>query len=93
MKERYFIASNSSEGFCSYYEGAFDVRKFNKIYVIKGGSGTGKATFMKKVAELAEEKGFGVRYIYCSSDAQSLDGIIIKELKKNNKNICVRHLR
>ncbi len=80
MQEKYFVASNSSEGFCSYYDNAFDIDKFSRIYAIKGGSGTGKAFFMKAVASEAEKRGYSVRYIYCSSDAASLDGIIIKEL-------------
>ena len=81
MTEKYFAASNSSEGFCSYYDEVFDPQKLYKIYVIKGGSGTGKAFFMKEVAKCAELNGFSVRYIYCSSDADSLDGIIVNELK------------
>ncbi len=81
MKEKYFAASNSSEGFCSYYDDVFNTQKLYKIYVIKGGSGTGKAFFMKEIAQAAELNGFSVRYIYCSSDAQSLDGIIINEQK------------
>ena len=79
MQEKYFIASNSSEGFCSYYEDAFDITKFSRIYAIKGGSGTGKAFFMNTVAKKAEKMGYSVRYIYCSSDSSSLDGIIIEE--------------
>ncbi len=81
MEEKYFAASNSSEGFCSYYDEVFNSKKLYKIYVIKGGSGTGKAFFMREVAKCAELNGFSVRYIYCSSDANSLDGIIINELK------------
>lgn len=81
MKEKYFAASNSSEGFCSYYEGIFNPQKLYKIFVIKGGSGTGKAFFMNEVAKCAELCGFSVRYIYCSSDPESLDGIIINEQK------------
>lgn len=81
MHEKYFAASNSSEGFCSYYDEVFNPQNFYKIYVIKGGSGTGKAFFMKEVAKYAELNGFSVKYIYCSSDADSLDGIIINELK------------
>lgn len=81
MENKYFVASNSSEGFCSYYNNAFDISKFSKIYAIKGGSGTGKSFFMKEIAKRAEERGFDVRYIYCSSDASSLDGIIIDEPK------------
>ena len=79
MAEKYFAASNSCEGFCSYYEGAFDARKFSRIYAIKGGSGTGKSFFMRAVAKEAEKRGYSVRYIYCSSDSDSLDGIIINE--------------
>lgn len=79
--EKYFAASNSSEGFCSYYDEVFNPEKLYKIYVIKGGSGTGKAFFMKEIAKCAELNGFGVKYIYCSSDANSLDGIIINEQK------------
>jgi hypothetical protein len=81
MTEKYFAASNSSKGFCSYYGGVFDYKKLSKIYAIKGGPGTGKAFFMREIAKIAEEKGFSVCYIYCSSDAKSLDGIIINELK------------
>lgn len=81
MYENYFAASNSSEGFCSYYDEIFDPQNLYKIYVIKGGSGTGKAFFMKEIAKSAELNGFSVRYIYCSSDSSSLDGIIINESK------------
>ena len=79
--EKYFAASNSSEGFCSYYNEVFNPQNFYKIYVIKGGSGTGKSFFMKEIAKCAELYGFSVNYIYCSSDADSLDGIIINERK------------
>jgi len=81
MQEKYFAASNSSEGFCSYYGNVFDINRLSRIYAIKGGSGTGKAFFMKEIAKAAEKRGYSVRYIYCSSDADSLDGIIIKEPK------------
>lgn len=79
MSEKYFIASNSAEGFYPYYGEVFDTRKFSQIYIIKGGSGIGKAYFMNECAKCAEKNGFSVRYIYCSSDAESLDGIIINE--------------
>ncbi len=81
MSEKYFAASNSGDGFCSYYDETFNRALFDKIYVIKGGSGTGKAFFMKRIAAEAEKRGMSIRYIYCSSDAHSLDGIIVKEMK------------
>ena len=79
MEEKYFAASNSADGFCSYYDGVFGSGSLVGRYIIKGGSGTGKATFMRRVARRAESQGYGVRYIYCSSDAESLDGIVIEE--------------
>lgn len=81
MQEKYFVASNSKRGFCSYYDSAFDTRKFSKIYLVKGGSGTGKARLMQSIARRAEMQGIDVRYIYCSSDYESLDAVILKDLR------------
>lgn len=74
-----FAASNSSEGFKSYYKQVFEDRELSRIYIIKGGPGTGKSRFMKEVAEHAEALGRYVEYYYCSSDPDSLDGIIIED--------------
>lgn len=76
--KKYFIGANTSAGFINYGDDVFlDLRK---LYVIKGGPGTGKSTFMKRIAEKAEEKGYDVEYYYCSSDPSSLDGIVIPTL-------------
>lgn len=81
MRYEYFAASNSAEGFVNYFPEIFNRQSCSKIYVIKGGPGTGKSRFMRDVASEAEARGLTVRYYYCSSDAQSLDGIIIDEMK------------
>ena len=75
MKRSYFAGANTTQGFVSYYRQIFG--EIERIYVIKGGSGTGKSRLMKEVAEAAEEKGRDVEYFYCSFDPSSLDGIII----------------
>lgn len=75
MKRSYFAGANTTKGFVSYYRQIFG--EIERIYVIKGGSGTGKSRLMKEVAEAAEEKGREVEYFYCSFDPSSLDGIII----------------
>lgn len=77
MEERYFAASNSGRGFIGYFDRIFNPAFLDRIYIIKGGPGTGKSYFMRKIAERAEEKGRRVIYYYCSSDQNSLDGIII----------------
>ncbi len=73
----YFAAANTENGFVSWFSDIFDPRKLSRTYIIKGGSGTGKSTLMKKVAEKAENAGGSCEYFYCSSDPTSLDGIII----------------
>ena len=72
-EKRYFAAANTSSGFKSYYTETFG--KCDQIYVIKGGSGTGKSRFMRECAEAM--LGREIEYFYCSFDPHSLDGIII----------------
>lgn len=75
MQHRYFASSNSSEGFKNCYAEVFD--RADRLYVIKGGPGTGKSSLMKKCAAEAKKKGAEIEYYYCSSDPESLDGILI----------------
>ena len=49
-------------------------------YFIKGRPGTGKSTFLKKLAKEAEERGFDTEIYYCSFDPKSLDMVIVREL-------------
>ena len=75
----YFAAANTADGFDSRFSDLFDPRsgEWQKIYIIKGGPGTGKSAFMKRAAEYAEKRGLTVERYYCSSDTRSLDGIRI----------------
>lgn len=75
MERAYFAGANTTKGFVSYYGQIFG--ETERIYVIKGGSGTGKSRLMKDIADEAEKKGRVVEYFYCSFDPTSLDGIII----------------
>lgn len=72
---KYFAASNSSSGFKCYYGDCFS--GLDKLYIIKGGPGTGKSCLMKRVAAHSEKNGYYVEYFFCSSDQESLDGIIV----------------
>lgn len=75
MQNEFFAASNSAHGFKNYYPEVF--APCDVLYIIKGGPGTGKSTFMKKYGRLAESEGAKVEYYYCSSDPSSLDGVLI----------------
>lgn len=75
--EVYFAAANSGRGFVSFYEPIFDTPAITKRYIIQGGPGTGKSCFMREAASFAEGQGMSVSRFRCSSDPDSLDGIIL----------------
>ncbi len=77
----FFLAANSSNGFFSLFDELYDSSDGWRAYIIKGGPGTGKSGVMKKIASAAEEKGFYVEKIICSGDPDSLDAIIIPQIK------------
>lgn len=74
----YFVAANTGQGFVSFFDGIF--ANIPRLYIIKGGSGTGKSRMMKDIADHAEAKGYAVGRCLCSADADSLDGVVIPEL-------------
>lgn len=73
---RTFLGANSSEGFVSLYP---QFTEHCRTLVIKGGPGSGKSSILKKIATEAVKEGHFIEYCYCSSDADSLDGIRIPE--------------
>ncbi len=81
LSEKYFLAANSCEGFISYFGESYLCDGAWRCYIIKGGPGTGKSSFMKYVALKASERGFKAILCPCSSDPNSLDGVIIPSLK------------
>lgn len=78
---KYFLAANSCEGFCSYFDKSYLPDGEWRAFIIKGGPGTGKSSFMKYFAAKAEEKGLKTVLCPCSSDPNSLDGVILPEKK------------
>ena len=77
MTEKFFAAANSSGGFVCWFDEIFSPESLDRCFIIKGGSGTGKSTFMKRVAAEAEKRGWHAEYFFCSSDPSSLDGVIL----------------
>lgn len=75
-----FPGGNTSTGFYSFYEYILDKEIAKRIICIKGGPGTGKSTLMKTIGKTFFEKGYDVEFHHCSSDNNSLDGIVIKNL-------------
>jgi len=73
----FFLGANGPNGFCSFFEELQqDTREH--LYLIKGTPGSGKSTAMKCFAEACEGITFTER-IHCSSDPDSLDGVLLPE--------------
>ena len=77
LTRRFFAASNSCLGFRNYYGDLFTDTRTDRLYIIKGGPGTGKSHFMKVVARHARNRGYAVTEYACSSDPASLDGLML----------------
>jgi Cdc6-like AAA superfamily ATPase len=75
-----FPGGNTSKGFYSFYRYILGQDEARRIICIKGGPGTGKSSLMKKIAAYFNEKGYDIEFHHCSSDNNSLDGIVIKGL-------------
>jgi hypothetical protein len=74
-----YPGSNTTEGFYSFYKAG--LQDMDRIFVLKGGPGTGKSTLMKKIAYNLTERGYDVEMWQCSSDNDSVDGVIVPLLK------------
>ncbi len=80
LQTKSFLGANTPFGFSSLFEELYNPYKNCRSYIIKGGPGTGKSSFMKKIANAAQKKGYDTELIFCSSDPQSLDGLLIPAL-------------
>lgn len=81
-RERHmFPGNNTTEGFYSYYQYILGQREADKIISLKGGPGVGKSTFIRKTGEEMLAEGHDVDFLHCSSDHDSLDGIVLRDKK------------
>ena len=78
-----FAAANGYCGFKSYFKQVFAPSELSRLYVLKGGPGTGKSSLMKRLLSSLEEKGYRGEAVLCSSDPSSLDGIIVKGAERS----------
>ena len=76
--DRYYLGSNTYKGFYGLYEEA--IAPLDRVFLLKGGPGTGKSSLMKKVMKEGLNRGYSVECWHCSGDPNSLDGVLLKEL-------------
>jgi hypothetical protein len=80
MIREVFIGCNTADGFYSF----FDFLKNPddaKIFILKGGPGHGKSTFIRLIAEKMIAKGYSIELQFCSFDRNSLDALAVPSLK------------
>lgn len=77
----FYLGGNTPNGFFSFFSEIYNPNDNWRLYIIKGGPGTGKSSFIKNVATEVEKEGYAVERIPCASDPTSLDGVIFHELK------------
>jgi hypothetical protein len=75
-----FLGANTPQGFVSFFDELYNPYDNCSAYIIKGGPGTGKSTLMKAICLECEKRGIATEKIYCSSDPDSLDGLIVPDM-------------
>ncbi|MFZ7120197.1 MAG: PRK06851 family protein [Eubacteriaceae bacterium] len=78
--KKIFPGGNTTKGFYSYYD-FINKRNPNRTFILKGGPGVGKSSFMKKIGQEMLERGYSIEEHYCSSSNDSLDAVVISKLK------------
>lgn len=76
--QNYFAGGNTARGFYSLYDSS--LQGLSRLFILKGGPGTGKSSLMKKIGNEWREKGYDVQFLHCSSDNKSIDGVLIPKL-------------
>lgn len=78
MAKRCFLGANTGRGFYSLYDEF--VKPGDFLWILKGGPGCGKSSFMRRIGMAAEAEGHEVEYVLCSGDPDSLDAVYITDL-------------
>lgn len=76
MNIHLFAGANSSEGFYSHYQHLAE-DCLNRVFILKGGPGTGKSTIINKVSQHCS---CPLEIYHCTAAPDSLDGLFIPSL-------------
>lgn len=84
MTRHMFAGAVTPEGFVDYFDEIMPTAKAEMRIYLKGSSGSGKSTFIKKIAAAFEADGNRTERFHCSNDPESLDALTIPA-----KKICI----
>ena len=74
----YFAGANTAQGFVSAYPNFIREGELDRLFIIKGGSGTGKSSVVRACASEAVRLGAEVTMLLCSSDPSSADAAVMR---------------
>lgn len=73
---KFLLGSNTKRGFVPLFDELRDPIDGKRLYIIKGGPGSGKSSLMRKVLKVLEGNKHSIEYFHCASDPGSLDAFI-----------------
>ena len=79
QSRHYFVTGNTAQGFVDKLMS--NLQKTEKLLILRGRPGTGKACLMAALAGTGEKTGLPLEYLHCPSAPDTLDGFIIPELR------------
>jgi hypothetical protein len=79
MTKHFFAAANTPMGFVNFFEHIMPLEKAKTRYFLKGSSGSGKSTFIKKIAAEFEAMGVSIEKFHCANDPNSLDALAVPD--------------
>lgn len=71
-----YYGGNTRYGFRGFYQDLLKFNEHDRVFILKGGPGTGKSTFIKKVGNELSSSGWDIDFLRCSGDPASMDGVI-----------------
>lgn len=80
---RFFPGGNTMRGFYSYYQYLWRPLANPspaRVWIIKGGPGTGKSVLMQRIADEMHARGYDLEVHHCSADPDSVDGVVVPAL-------------
>ncbi|MCL2224749.1 MAG: hypothetical protein FWB96_07270 [Defluviitaleaceae bacterium] len=79
MIKHMFAGAITPNGFVDFFSHIMPAEKAKTRYLLKGSSGSGKSTFMKKIAAEFEAAGIATEHFHCSNDPESLDALAVPQ--------------
>lgn len=80
MQRHWFPGGNTAKGFHSFYQHILTTDEAKRFIILKGGPGVGKSTLMRRIGAFLEDHRQTVEYLHCSSDCESIDGVVCRAL-------------